>query len=106
MNYFEYKELKSKEKNNRLFNVYLRYSDTEIFNVSSDGKVLFVGTKHLQGGAGTYLTDDGKTINVLEDNTIADDSIVSGIFEFSYLGNNTFSDIKYVSTKMVVKDLK
>ena len=95
-----------KDENNRLFNVYLRYSDTEIFNVSSDGKVLFVGTKHLQGGAGAYLTDDGKNINVLEDNTIADDSIVSGIFEFSYLGNNTFSDIKYVSTKMVVKDLK
>ena len=51
--------------------------------------------------------DDDKVINLLvDDNNIADSDIVSGIFEFSYLGNNNFSDIKFVDSRSTVKDLK
>ena len=98
---------KFKDDENRLFYTYLRYSDDNVFDVSSEGKISFVGTKHLQGAAGTYLTDDDKVINLLvDDNNIADSDIVSGIFEFSYLGNNNFSDIKFVDSRSTVKDLK
>lgn len=98
---------KFKDDENRLFYTYLRYSDDSVFDVSSEGKISFVGTKHLQGAAGTYLTDDDKVINLLvDDNNIADSDIVSGIFEFSYLGNNNFSDIKFVDSRSTVKDLK
>ena len=98
---------KFKDNEIRLFYTYLRYSDDNVFDVSSEGKISFVGTKHLQGAAGTYLTDDDKVINLLvDDNNIADSDIVSGIFEFSYLGNNNFSDIKFVDSRSTVKDLK
>lgn len=98
---------KFRDDKNRLFYTYLKYSDADIFDVSDDGNIMFIGTKHLQGSVGTYLTDADETINVLnEENDITDDNIVSGIFEISYLGNSKFGDIKYVSTKTVVSDLR
>ncbi len=106
---------KFKDNYERLFYTSSRYSNTEYFNVSSDGKILFVGSKHLQLAAGTYLTDNDTEINLLggdedinslyKENNIDDNSIVSGIFEFSYLGNYSFGDIKYVSTNSTIKDL-
>ena len=99
-----------RDNNNRLFKAYLRYSDNEIFNVSNSGVISFVGTKHVQGGAGDYLTDDGKWINILYGNddisNIDGNSIVKGIFKFSYLGNYTFSDIEYVKTLETFDEFK
>lgn len=96
-----------RDNENRLFHAYLRYSDDEIFNVSNSGVISFVGTKHVQGDAGTYLTDNGNEINILYDKyDIDDDSVVEGIFEISYLGNNNFSDIKCVKTIETFKEFK
>lgn len=96
-----------RDNENRLFHAYLRYSDDEIFNVSNSGVISFVGTKHVQGVAGTYLTDNGNEINILYDKyDIDDDSVVKGIFEISYLGNNNFSDIKCVKTIETFKEFK
>ncbi len=96
-----------KDNNNRMFYAYLRYSDNEIFNVSDDGDIYFVGTKHGQGAAGTYLTDSGNDINILFDEyDIEDDSVVEGVFEVSYLGNNSFSDIKCVKTLQTFREFR
>lgn len=96
-----------KDNDNRMFYAYLRYSDDEIFNVSDAGVISFVGTKHGQGAAGTYLTDSGNDINILFDEyDIEDDSVVKGVFEVSYLGNNSFSDIKCVKTLETFKEFR
>ena len=93
------------DEQNRKFAIYPRYSQTEFFNVTNDGIISFVGTKHTQGEANTYILDTGNTVNLCNEN-ISDDSIVSGIFKMTYTGNNSFSDITYSSTKTTVKDIK
>ena len=95
------------DREGRLFHTYSRYSDDIDILVSDDGKISFVGTKHFQGVANTYMNDYGDTIDICKDGyNISDDEIVSGIFEFSYLGNENFTDIKYVKTKITFADLK
>ena len=55
----------------------------------------------------TYIDNSGNTIDLCTQGENIDDSeIVAGIFKISYLGNNSFSDISYVSTKTIVKDIK
>lgn len=96
------------DENNKLFNIYLWYdtNNSLAFNVSNDGKIEIVGTKHLQGVANTYMLDNGIEIDLCSTNNISDDEIVKGIFEFSYLGGKQFSDIKYNSTTTTVKEIK
>ncbi len=94
------------DEQGRLFTTYLGYSDTESFHVSDDGKIEFLGTKHTQGAANTYITDYSVIVDLCSQPSIKDDEIVSGIFEITYLGNYQFSDIKYLSTKKIVKDIK
>ncbi len=92
----------------RIFIVYPRYSQEKYFQVDNDGKISIYGTKHIQGEENNnYISDNGNTINLCTQGEFIDEnSIVSGIFEFSYLGNNKFSEIKYASTKQTVKDIK
>lgn len=95
------------DESGKLFVPYLRYSDELNFNLTENGTIYFVGTKHLQGAANTYIDDNQNSIDLCDSNSnISDDEIVSGVFEMSYLGNNSFGDIKYVSTKSVVSDIK
>ena len=96
-----------KDEQGRTFNVYPRYSETEYFNVSTDGTISFLGTKHIQGVANTYINDSGNTIDLCtQGENINDNEIVSGIFKMKYLGNNSFSNITYVNTKATIKDIK
>lgn len=95
------------DEQGRVFWAYLRYSDTEYFNISDDGIISFLGTKHLQGVANTYIADSGDTIDLCtQGENINENEIVSGIFKIAYLGKNSFSDINYVSTKTTIKDIK
>lgn len=96
-----------KDNNGKLFSIYSSYNENELFNVSTDGIISIVGTKHLQGAANTYIDNNGETIDLCtQGQNIAENEIVSGIFKFSYLGDYNFSDISYVSTKTTVKDIK
>ncbi len=95
------------DEQGRMFRTYPSYSQDESFNLSNDGIISFAGTKHIQGGANTYIDNSGNTIDLCTQGENIDDSeIVAGIFKISYLGNNSFSDIAYVSTKTIVKDIK
>lgn len=95
------------DEKGRVFNVYPGYSTAEEFNISTDGVINFVGTKHLQGAANSYIDNTGSTIDLCDQaSNIDDDEIVSGLFSFKYLGNYSFSSVNYVSTKSVVKDIK
>ena len=104
------------DNNGNLFTIYPKYSEHEIFNIAKDGTISFVGTKHVQGVGGTYITNSGDEINLCsgshsENNTeytdeYKDDDIVSGIFKMNYLGNYKFSDISYVSTKTTINDIR
>ena len=108
---FSGKEIKKitlfNDEQGRIFNVYPRYSENEYFNVSSDGVISFLGTKHTQGAANTYIDDTGNTVDLCTQGiAINDNEIVSGIFKMTYKGDNSFDDIIYVSTKTTVKDIK
>lgn len=94
------------DEKGRTFYAYKSYSDNKVFNVSDDGIISFVGSKHVQGAVNTYLTDGGEIDLCTQGEDISDDEIVSGIFKFQYLDDYSFSEIKYVSTKEVVKDIK
>ncbi len=95
------------DEQGRVFNVYPRYSESEYFNVSDNGTISFLGTKHTQGAANSYINNSGDTIDLCtQGGNINNNEIVSGIFKMTYLGNNSFSDVTYVSTKTTVKDIK
>lgn len=95
------------DEQGRTFVSYPGYNLEKSFDLSSDGVISFVGTKHTQGIANTYINDNGNQIDLCtQGENIDDNEIVSGIFQISYLGNNNFSDIKYVSTKSIIKDIK
>ncbi len=95
-----------KDEQGRLFTSYPGYSNSDCFSISDDGKIEFLGTKHTQGAANTYILDSGDVVDLCSQPSIKDDDIVSGIFEITYLGNYQFSDIKYLRTKKTVKDIK
>ena len=83
------------------------YSSKESFNVTNDGVISFVGTKHIQGSANTYIDNSGNTIDLCtQGDNISNNEIVSGIFKMSYLENNTFSNITYVNTKTTENYIK
>ena len=95
------------DEQGRTFRIFQSYSQDERFNVSTDGIISFAGTKHIQGAANTYIDNSGATIDLCtQGENINENEIVSGIFEMTYLGNYSFSDITYVSTKTTVKDIK
>lgn len=98
---------KFNDNNGRLFAVSPKFSDNKSFNISDEGIISFIGTKHTQGVANTYITDSGNTIDLCtQGDSILDNDIVSGIFKFKYLNNYEFSSIEYVSTEEIVKDIK
>ena len=96
------------DKDGNQYQIYPRYSQNEIFNISEDGTISFAGTKHIQGGsASSYITNLGETIDLCESgNEYKDNEIVSAIFKMKYLGNYKFDDISYVSTKTTIKDIR
>lgn len=95
------------DEQGRIFHMYLHYKENEPFNVSDNGIISFVGTKHLQGAVNTYIDNNEATIDLCtQGENIDENEIVSGIFKMTYLGNYSFSNITYVSTKTTVKDIK
>ena len=96
------------DKDGNQYQIYPRYRQNEIFNISEDGTISFAGTKHIQGGsASSYITNLGETIDLCESgNEYNDNEIVSAIFKMKYLGNYKFDEISYVSTKTTIKDIR
>lgn len=90
----------------RIFSISSKYSNDKYFDVNEFGNISIFGTK-IKSDTNKYLVDTGYEIDLCSnDNELADEEIVSGIFEFSYLGNGIFSEIIYSSVKEVVKDVR
>ena len=95
------------DEKGKVFKISPTYSDYEAFKVSEKGTVSFVGTKQVSNDPNIYMDDKGNNINLCTQGAnIKDDEIVSGIFKMTYLKENTYSDVKYASTKTTVKDVK
>ena len=90
----------------RIFSISSKYSNDKYFDVNEFGNISIFGTK-IKSDTNKYLVDTGYEIDLCSnDNELAEEEIVSGIFEFSYLGNGIFSEIIYSSVKEVVKDVR
>jgi len=91
----------------RVFNMGASYSEDEVFHVDEAGTISFLGTKSLDD-SNRYMIDYGYEIDLCstDGQELDDEEIVSGIFEFSYLGDSIFSEIIYSSTRQVIKDIK